>query len=405
MKILMIVKSLHHSYMGGIQTHVWKIARQLTDRGNEVWIMVAQNIFRPAKPFIDSGIHIIPIPYISGNLRFFHFFLIDEVSFNIGVWQRIKKYLADDRGFFDVIHIQGRSGFLYPLFKKSGFPPSVVTFHGTMKNENEAALRDRTMPLKRRLELKLIQSYATKIEKMLIAKSDRLIAVSNQMATTLAQQFGLKDRKIDIVYNGLDPKEFYPSSEKQIPFRIVSVARLDPRKGLIYLIEATRQLMDEFPELTVHIVGEGSQRTVLERKINELGLQNVVTLIGSKRGEELLNEYQAAELFVLPSLGESQGIVFMEAMACGLPVVGFNIGGVDEVVRDGIDGYLAEKENVTSLINAIRRIFLNKEQGKQMGMRGRERIMRHFQWRQIALRTESIYKELISEKHKQGSLL
>jgi len=293
MKILMIVKSLHHSYMGGIQTHVWKIARQLTDRGNEVWIMVAQNIFRTAKPFIDSGIHIIPIPYISGNLRFFHFFLIDEVSFNIGVWQRIKKYLADDRGFFDVIHIQGRSGFLYPLFKKSGFPPSVVTFHGTMKNENEAALRDRTMPLKRRLELKLIQSYATKIEKMLIAKSDRLIAVSNQMATTLAQQFGLKDRKIDIVYNGLD----------------------------------------------------------------------------------------------------------------GLPVVGFNIGGVDEVVRDGIDGYLAEKENVTSLINAIRRIFLNKEQGKQMGMRGRERIMRHFQWRQIAVRTESIYKELISEKHKQGSLL
>ncbi len=393
----MISKSLHYSYTGGIQTHVWKLSKELIARGHSVSIITAQSIFKPKKPFVDEGVKVIPVSYLSGRLGFFHFFALDEFSFNYFVFQKIKNMLAKQPDRFDVIHIQGRNGFLYPRFKKENFPPSVVTFHGTMKNENDAALKDKNISFQRRRELKLVQSYASGIERRLLERTDGVIAVSKKMADVLKEEFKHHREDVNVIYNGLDLKDYQPAPQSKIPFHIVSVARLDPRKGLRFLIEAAKALVREIPQLTVHIAGEGNHWSKLEQQIRDAGLKDVVFLIGNKSGAALLKEYQQAEVFALPSLGESQGIVFMEAMACGLPVIGFDIGGVNEMITNGVEGFLVEKENVNALTLAIRKILTNKQLGTEMGNRGRKRIESEFQWRQIAEKTEQFYDRVVQK--------
>lgn len=398
MKIIMISKSLHYSYTGGIQTHVWKLSTELIARGHQVSIITAQSIFKPKKSFMDQGIEIIPVPYVSGRSGFFHFFAMDEFSFNFFVFQKIKKMLTVQPDRFDVIHIQGRNGFLYPWLKKHTFPPAVVTFHGTMKNENDAALKDKNISFRKRYELKFVQQYATGIERRLLQQADGIIAVSKQMASVMKQQFRHERDDVEVIYNGLDLADYFPAHDAKIPFRIISVARLDPRKGLRFLIDAAQSLIEKFPQLTIHIAGEGHQRPLLEQRIRHSGLENVVFLIGNKNGDELLREYQQASLFVLPSLGESQGIVFMEAMACGLPVIGFDIGGVNEMITTGVEGFLVEKENVNALVSAIDKIFSDSKLAYAMGMRGRKRIETHFQWKHIAEKTEHFFQKVINRK-------
>ena len=116
--------------------------------------------------------------------------------------------------------------------------------------------------------------------------------------------------------------------------------------------------------------------------------------MGSKHGDDLLREYNEAEIFVLPSLGESQGIVFMEAMSCSLPVVGFNIGGVNEMIRTGEEGMLVEKENILHLASAIQKLMSVDVLRNKMGVKGRKRVEKEYQWSKIAELTENIYNKL-----------
>jgi glycosyltransferase involved in cell wall biosynthesis len=352
---------------------------------------------------MDEGIEVIPVPYISGQLGFFHFFALDEFSFNYVVLQRLRKMIAGQPHRFDVVHLQGRNGFLYPRSKKESDPPAVVTFHGTMKNENDAALTDKKISFRRRWELKLVQRYASGIERGLLANADGVIAVSKKMSDVMQEEFQHGREDVDIIYNGLDVSDYWPAPEAKIPFRIASVARLDPRKGLRFLIEAAKNLVAQFPQLTVHIAGEGNHRPVLEQRIREAGLEKVVCLVGNKSGEALLHHYQQAEIFVLPSLGESQGIVFMEAMACGLPVVGFNIGGVNEMITNGSEGFLVEIENVPALTDAIKRLLTDRQAAREMGRRGRQRIESDFQWSLIAGKTEQLYQKLVGKRSPDKS--
>jgi len=396
MKILIIIKALHYSYAGGIQTHVWKLAQELTKRGHELTIMTAQNLFKPKQPFYDQNIRIVPTPYISGNFAFFHLLALEELTFNYFALRKIRKWLtsAGDHLPVDVVHIQGRNGFLYAVCKKKSDPPAVTTFHGLIRNEIRDALASKNISWKRRWELRFISVYANLIEKQLAEKADRIIAVSHEMRRDLQRDLQIDEKKVQIIYNGIDTVEFQPCPEKRIPFRIVSVARLDPRKGLHFLIDAAQKLSLEFPQLTVHIVGDGEERQALARQITGYGLENKVILVGKKMGAALQEEYHQATLFVLPSLLESQGIVFMEAMACGLPVVGFDIGGVQEMIDSGVEGFLVKKASVNELAEAIKLLLMDTKLAETMGQRGRNRMEKQFRWAQIAAETEQVYRGL-----------
>ena len=147
MKILTICKALPDSFTGGIQTHVWNLSKELIQRGNAITIITASNFFRKKRNYSKENINIHPVSYISGKFPFFHVFALDEITFNLFTVMHILRMFLSGKFEYDVLHLHGRSGFMYLLLKKIFKVPVVATFHGTVKSENDAALKEKNISL------------------------------------------------------------------------------------------------------------------------------------------------------------------------------------------------------------------------------------------------------------------
>ena len=147
-----------------------------------------------------------------------------------------------------------------------------------------------------------------------------------------------------------------PASKNPSEFTVLCVCRFFPRKRLALLLRAANLLRWQIPELRVRIVGGGPEAASLLRLWRELRLESVVTWVGQIPRHELAREYNRADVFCLPSVQEGFGIVFLEAMAAGKPIVAARAAAVPEVVRHGL---LVEPENAEALADGIRRVWRN----------------------------------------------
>lgn len=401
MKILMISKALHFSYPGGIQTHVWKISQALRNEGHEVTLLTASNPLKSLKAYKVDGIQIVPSPYLPARIFNLHFPLLEDVSFNLFSLLRIRRWLRKGSPKFGIVHIQGRSGFLYAVWRSRKDPPAVVTFHGILQVEQAEFRHNKELGFFRRKMLDLMQTYATWLERKMLNTANGIIVVGRKLGHLINQYFDVNLNRVGIIPNGLDTSEFFPAPENRIRNRMVCVARLDPRKGLLPLVEATFIASKVVPSLSLHIVGCGDYRSVLERRIAELELEKVISLQGKVSDEQLKREYHEAELFVLPSLQESQGIAFLEAMACGLPVVGFDIDGVNEIITDGVEGFLVEKNNVNDLIRRIVLLLRNKALARKLGANALQRVEKAYRWKRVAELTNQYYHQAVANHREQ----
>jgi glycosyltransferase involved in cell wall biosynthesis len=395
MKILMVSKAMPSSYPGGTQTHVANLSAALAARGHAVSILTASGKIRKRKRTAERGVEIIPIPYLPGRVGAFHLHPVDDVSFNYFSWQWLRRHSND----YDVIHLQGRSGTWYPKRRRDTMPPGIVTFHGHFDSEQKAAIETGAVSLKRGVEMKLAALYAGRQERMAATFACGVIAVSDAMRSTLEQKVTGRLPLITVIPNGVSDEEFHPRAGQTKPFRIVSISRLDALKGHTYLLQAINLLRNEFPQLRLHIIGDGPQAPVLRRMIDDLDLHSVVQLTGPKYGSALLKELHEAQLFVLPSLRETQGIVFMEALMSGVPVVGGDIPGVREMLRNGEDGILVPVKDAAALAGAIAENLRHPERARTMAENGRARMMEHYRWSVIAEKTENLYKTILDKHH------
>lgn len=177
-------------------------------------------------------------------------------------------------------------------------------------------------------------------------------------------------RKICVIPNPVETADF--AVPERAPCRvIVSVGRLDPQKDQTLLIEAFSILAARYPDWTLRIVGEGVLRPVLEEKIEASGLAGRVELPGIVR--DVASEYARAEMFVLPSLYESFGLTTAEAMASGLPVIGFSdCPGTNELVIDGRTGILVGSRTPQALAQAMERLIQDEDLRRRYGQAGTE---------------------------------
>jgi len=152
-----------------------------------------------------------------------------------------------------------------------------------------------------------------------------------------------------------------------------TVAILRRKKGHHILLDAIPMVLREFPKTIFLFAGDGPQRKNIEDKILELGIGNNVKLLGLRN--DIPEILKTMDIFVLPTLQEALGTSFLEAMAMGKPVVGTKAGGVPEVVKDGINGYLVEPGNPSILAKAIIELLKDKEKAQMMGIEG-EKIVR-----------------------------
>jgi glycosyltransferase involved in cell wall biosynthesis len=203
--------------------------------------------------------------------------------------------------------------------------------------------------------------------------------------------------KLEVIHCGLDPDEYRrsaPPREGDAGGRVLFVGRLVEVKGPGVLLDALAALRADGVEVEATLVGDGPSRAALERTIRELGLEQAVTLAGYVGQDEIRRHYEAADVFVLPSFAEGLPVVLMEAMALELPVVTTRIAGIPELVEDGVSGFVVAPGRADLLAGAIRRLLDDPALRRQMGARGRERVVAEFDVRHIAPQLRDFFERV-----------
>jgi phosphatidylinositol alpha-1,6-mannosyltransferase len=194
---------------------------------------------------------------------------------------------------------------------------------------------------------------------------------------------------------GIDTDHFSPQDASELRRElgltnkkvIVSVGRLVHRKGQDVLIEAMPAIIKEVPEAHLLMIGEGPYRGYLENRVKVLGIQERVTFIGRIQYAELPRYICLGDIFVMPSRSrlaglevEGLGIVYLEASACGLPVIAGNSGGAPDAVLEGKTGLVVEGTNKSDVASAAIELLLDADRSKAMGVAGRQWIIQEWRW-------------------------
>src|SRR5581483_3195106 len=228
--------------------------------------------------------------------------------------------------------------------------PHVQSFHTLARVKNTALPDSADLESVERID----------IESKVMASADRIIATSASDKQEMVQHYGVSAHKVSVIPPGLDLGLFHPQDREAAKARLgldgkrvaLSVGRMDRIKGLETLLHATALLVKQDPELhlQVLVIGGNRQRRVvddasrellrLRSVVAELGIERAVKFIGPKDQDQLPAYYSAADVCVVPSYAESFGMVAVEAMACGTPVVASRVGGLRSTVVDGENGFL-----------------------------------------------------------------
>lgn len=232
--------------------------------------------------------------------------------------------------------------------------------------------------------------------KQAFQKVDGFFPVSRYTSLLLKRDH-IPDRQIHIISNGTDPTFFKPEetgdfrkdlglSDKKVIF---SVCRLVPRKGIDLVLHALQKIVQTRQDIIYLIGGKGADKHRLQALSSKLGLDPYVRFVGRIPNDRLPLYYSLADVFVMPARNqppdvEGFGIVFLEANACGTPVIGSRTGGIPDAIIEGETGLLVDEDNVNQLVDALILLLQNEELAVRMGAKGRERVLREATWNHVA---------------------
>lgn len=373
MKILLSTP-FDFSYPGGVNAHVDNLDRALQRLGHTTRILSPG----ASGNGIDDDGHVcrigntIPVPANGSTSR---------ITLSPFLKDNVRRFL--EREQFDVVHLNEP---LVSTLHLTVLLHSQATNFGTFHASNSSYFG---YSLIYRLGHPFFNWFARRI--------DYRIAVS-PIARKFINQYFPDDYQI--IPNGIDFEKFGPHVQPDPAVlsnrpTVLFVGRYDePRKGFRYLLEAMVRVQREVPEARLIVVGPGDGDG-LNRQIERMDLQNV-QVIGEVSNEALPGLYAACDVFCAPSTGrESFGIILLEAMALGKPVIASDIDGYRSVTRDGQEGLLVEPRNPDMLSNAILRVLREPDLARKLGLAGRERA-RSCSWPLIAQRVVECYESVLS---------
>lgn len=370
--------------IGGVASHVGGLAMELGRMGHEVIIITKKSGDAP------SPNH----PQIAKALKLRYLDSIAPFSTILTPPDPVELLGLLKREGFDILH--SHHAFTpTPLLsivtaKKLGIP-TVLTTH-TIPFAND--VRPLWTPI----------SHVLFLFGRCIGEADKVIAVS-RAAADFIRHF-VKQEKCVIIPNGVDTCRFHPSNcgtsvggtvaTKEVGPIILYVGRLVHRKGVHILVKAMPFMLKEFPRARLLIAGDGYMRKPLSLLIKRLNLEVYIKLLGFIPEENLPKLFKASDLFVLPSLyGESFGLVLLEAMASGKPIVASKVGGIPEVIEDGVTGLLVKSGSKRDLADAITRILSDRGLAETLANNARRTAEERYSWPIIAKGVEGVYKELL----------
>lgn len=239
-----------------------------------------------------------------------------------------------------------------------------------------------------------------------LQKANLVLAPSQYTTDHVRTDQGVSPRRLRVLPWALDPQfEALATSAQKTPLPerypqgqvILTVGRwlaTERYKGMDTLITALPKLLPRWPDLQLVAVGEGDDRDWLQDLAEENGVNMHVHFLSGISYPQLAACYAACDMFALPSRGEGFGLVYLEAMACGKPVIGGAHGGAPEVIKDGVTGYLVQHGDAVQLATSIETLLANPEMAKEMGRRGKERVENEFRFNVFAKSLKKILREI-----------
>lgn len=369
-----LVSPYDHSYPGGVAVHISNLRACLGRMGHQVKILAPCS-----SPPQDPGVIPVgrPIPVPSGGS-------IARITLSLTLSGKVKGILEAEK--FDVVHIHEPLTPMLPLtvLRLSG-ALNIGTFHAYHSKPRGYGL-------------------SRLILRRWFRRLDGWIAVSEPARKFIARHF---PADYEIIPNGVDLGHFYPQAPPVESLcdgktNILFVGRLEKRKGLDYLLAAFAQVQQEFPHTRLVAVGPGTRlRGHYERLVEKMGLRNVV-FAGQVPHEQLPCYYSAAHLFCAPATGEeSFGLVLLEAMATGKPVVASAVGGYAQLIDQGKEGILVPPRSKMALAQGLLTLLRNPTLRQDMGNRGRLRA-EEFRWEDIAQRVVAYYQKQLEAVRAAG---
>lgn len=247
------------------------------------------------------------------------------------------------------------------------------------------------------------------ILKLILSNADLVIPNSNY-TKNLMWRLEVSVKNVLTVKEGVDVEKFNPlvsGDEVRLQYSLedkillLTVARLIERKGIRYLIEAMRHALQKHPNSVLIIVGEGPEKEYLTALAKKLGIRKNVIFVGKVSDADLPNYYASADVFVLPSIVDSKGsteglgVVLLEAMAMGKPVIASNVGGIPEVVVDGKTGILIPERDPQALSKVIIDLIENSDRIQMFGKNARLHVTENFGWTRITKEFEESLRRCV----------
>lgn len=359
---------------GGVETFVWAVSRELTERGEEVHIIGGKGNIHRCIP----GVKIFQFPFLARkrvpNLGTRFRKLVERWSFGLF---SLGTMLRED---YDIFHVH----------KPFDLPLGAAV----------RALKGSKL---------VLGSHGTDFfwgDRLFARRADALVSCSDFNGKEIERRYG---RRPAVIYNGVDPEIFRPlppdgEIQKQLGLppgqknTIIYAGRLIGWKGIGELLRAVAILKDAFP-LRLIIVGAGESRPSWQNLSDQLGIAEKTTFTGFIPSQELPRYYSLADVGVFPSLAdETFGISICEAMACKVPVVSTRVGGIPEVVEDGGTGFLVPPKSPQELAEKIAVLLRDEPLRKNMGEMARQKVLDKFTWSKVTGRLLNVYGEMMGSQ-------
>lgn len=386
MKIIQVVHR-YHPAVGGAENQVKSISEELMRRGHKVSVITTNSLsvldvpslfhpFRRKKVNVwkNEEIEGIDVHRYDALFRFYGFLVTTPM----------RKLLTTKA---DIIHAYGfyiTTSLVAMMAAKHRSIPFLLTANdATVSLYGSAAKRVCS------------NMYNQTLGKLLIQNSARVIAVSRTNAEDLVKS-GVTEQKITVIPNGIKLERFLDGTSKSIEKNgpiILCVGRISEDKGIDCLIRAAQSVVESFPQARFLIVGEDyGYLGKLRALVNNLNIKKSVIFTGRLTDNQLVDVYRSADVFVLPSELEAFGIVVIEAMASGVPVIVSNCGGMKDIVKDGTNGFLFDVGDARQLAEKIMLFLSDEELRTKLASDGKETVMKSYTIEKVVDKLEELYE-------------
>lgn len=372
--------------------------------GFEIFIQnIAERLAKTMDVFVVAGrVMHVASKERRGGFRIFRHSLFKLKDLSYSSWLYIltampfiflRSFYMIKRENIDIIHCQGfLSGILGYLLKKTTKKPYIVTI--------QSADFSVYHPKANFKPIKLVYEF---IERRIFQNAIKCHAVSYYLKEHFKKR-GVGAKEIIVIPNGVDQEDFVPDNNKRDTREelgldtenlIVCISRLESKNGTEDLIKAAKILQADIKNFKIAIIGNGSLRKKLEKIKDELGLEKNVVFLGDIPHGIVPKYLACSDVFIRPSLAEGFGIVFIEAMACEVPVIGTPVGGIPDFIRNGETGLFCEPGNPEDIAEKIETLIKNKELKDRLVRNAKQTVTEVYVWDKIVQRIKNIYKEII----------